>query len=217
MTFGELITEVSTGLGRFTTAQSTTQAPHWIQLAYGQLWGMEDWSFRQGVSTTVTATASTQQASNLPSDFGAVRGFWNAAGDRLKYLDADAFYDLYAATTTTGTPAHYSVINATVKLGPTPNVTAATYTMTYEKAPTQLTLTADVPTIPSEYHYLLVPGALCIGLALYSDFTSDMAKELWLTGIESMRKDYLSVIYGEIQQMGAYRPDAGLLGNRVWR
>lgn len=215
MTFAQLITEVTTGTDRFTTAQANSAA-RWVQFSYGQVWTSENWSFRQGVVTNCTTTPNTVTLGGTPADIGAVSGIWTDEGNRLIYLVSDDFFNLYTDGTVTGTPYHYTVINGVVYLGPTPNASSSAYRLTYEKAPTQLTDDTDIPSLPSEYHYLLVPGALAIGLALFNDFTFQFMRETYLTGLASMRADYLTDIYGEIQQAGAYRPELwGTTNNRV--
>jgi hypothetical protein len=175
----------------------------WINDRYAEVWGLEDWTFRTG-EATITATAGSATASGLPSDFGVVRGIWRDDGEPLAYLRAQDWNGIYLGAQQNGTPEHYKLVNGTLKFGPTPTGTAS-YTLFYDKKLTVLSADGDVPALPSEYHYMLVHGAIASGSVMVNDFTYQFAEQRWQNAIQGMRAAYLEDVKSGAQQMPAYR------------
>ena len=216
MSFSDLITEVATGSNRFTSGQNS-QCARWIQYVYGRTWSLENWNFRHGVVNNCTVTPGTVTLGGLPADLGTTSAVYADNGQRLMYLGTAEFFDLYSAGTVTGQPMHYTVVNgSSIYLGPTPSVASSTYRLMYEKAPTQLTNDADIPSLPSAFHYMLVPGALALGLSIYNDFTYQFMESQYQAALASMRLDYLADTYGEISQSGAFRPEPWRNNQTQW-
>ena len=194
MSFSDLVTEVENL--RFNSAQST-QIQRWINDRYAALWNADEWTFKYGQATGLTTTANSTVLGNLPSDFGMSLGIWRDDGYPVLYVPPRDFFNTWAASTQTGSPQQFTVINQAITLGPAAMDSLNTYSMVYEKRLTPLVNDADLPAIPSQHHYLLVTGALSMGLRLYNDFTWEFQEQAWQTGIQEMRQEWLNDQRGE--------------------
>lgn len=198
MTYSDICSEVQSL--RFGSAESAS-IKHWVNDRYAALWNADEWIFKYA-KANVTATTGSTLISNLPSDFGIVLGLWRADGMPLVWMPPKQFEDLYQGATDSAAPAFYTVINQVIYVGPTSNETSTSYLLLYEKRLTLLSADADVPAIPSEHHYLLVVGALALGLALHNDFTYQFMDGKWQQGIEEMRREWLADNRGDVSQWG---------------
>lgn len=194
MTFSDICTEITTI--RFSSAQSTS-IQRWVNDAYNELWTADEWTFRYGRSTTVTATAGSATLTNLPADFGIPIGLWRNDDTPLTYRTPRAFFNLYAGATDTGAPLFYTILDQSIIVGPIPDSTSAAYVVAYEKRFTAMTADSDGPAIPEGNHYLLVTGGMRTGCRLYNDFTYEFQDQAWTTGIAGMRREWLVDQRGE--------------------
>lgn len=186
---------------RFNENQRTS-VKYWINATYARLWASHNWPFKDGGPTTVGVTASTVTVdtsgiSNLmrPKDLQRDDGY------QLRYLRRREYDYLYAGSTSTGTPYHYTMINRTLYLGPIPSETAS-YTLLYEKRLTELSADADVPAFDSEFHMILVFGASAMGLMLENDPTWDSLDAQYREMLTLMTAHYLPHQAGENRQYG---------------
>lgn len=173
------------------------QIKNWINNRYAALWGMFDWTFRRA-EATCSLTAGTATLNGLPGDFGVSFGVWLGDGTRLEYLEPDDYNDLFYGVTDTGAPYKYTVFNQVITVGPIPATADGAVTIRYERRLTPLIDDSDLPMIPTEHHYVLVPGALSMGLALYNDFTYQFIESMWQEGIQTLQRDYLIEALPEI-------------------
>ena len=198
MQFSDLVTEVRTL--RFDTSYDTS-IKRWINDRYAALWNTDEWTFKYA-KTTVTVTSGSASVTGLPADFGVAVGLWRADGYPLRYMAPKAYENTYAGATDTAAPTFYTIINASILVGPVSNETSSSYTLLYEKRLTPLVADGDVPAIPSQHHYLLVVGALALGLAVVNDFTFQFQEQRWQEGVQEMRRDWLADQRGDSLQWG---------------
>lgn len=198
MTFAQIVSEVQAL--RF-NAQQTSSIQRWVNDRYAALWAADEWIFKYG-KANVTATAGSNLISDLPSDFGVSLGLWRADGYPLRWVPPRDFESLYQGSTDTAGPQFFTVINQAVIVGPTSNETSSNYLLLYEKRMTPLVADGDIPAIPPQHHYLLVVGALAMGLMLLNDFTFQFVEGQWQQGIEEMRREWLVDQRGEVAQWG---------------
>ncbi len=213
MTFLELQQELSTVPGaRFKSTQSSSYKK-WLNARAAELWGLEDWTFRKA-DVDLTVTAGSAEVTE-PTDLGIVLGIWTDLGDPLRYLTPRDYFAQHIGNTSTGVPIAYTVVNKQIKLDPTPNASSLTWHIYYDRAYCHkngagayvvgdMTLDDDSPALPSEAHYLLIHGAISMGSVNMNDFTYQFAEQGWLSGIESLRRNYLVDVRGEPQQWAAY-------------
>ena len=198
LTFGDIVSEVQRL--RF-SSQQTTSIQHWVNDRYAALWGADEWIFKYGKSN-VTVTTGSNLVTDLPDDFGMALGMWRADGYPLRWVAPRDFENLYQGSTDTGGPNFFTVINQVIMVGPSSNETSSSYLLLYEKRMTPLVADSDVPAIPTQCHYLLVVGALYLGLMLYNDFTFQFVEQQWQQGIAEMRQEWLADQRGEVAQWG---------------
>lgn len=153
-----------------------------------------DWRFMAG-SFSITAVNGT--ASYLPAAFTpAVTNFRDVRQDtvnvyltsranesRLRFMDYQTWFDTYnTGEQTTGRPVHYTIGNdQSIKLGQTPD---AAYTITgeYQKTAARMTVDADTPIYPAEFHMLPV----YLAMMKYGRFTA--ANEVFSDGERLYKK-----------------------------
>lgn len=111
-------------------------AKEWINYVYGQIWGLEEWTFKP-VTAPVSVTAGSQAVSNVPADFGIPHGLLNAQGVPLQFLDWREFQVRHYGETETAQPYEWTVVGegaaAQVLVGPLSNETSAAYLLLYER------------------------------------------------------------------------------------
>jgi hypothetical protein len=187
VTFLELQTAV---LERFEEDQRDN-SKRWINLRYGQLWTAERWTFRQTEANPVTAVG-VANLGTVPVNLGRVLGLWDENGVELNYYRPDQWNRNFLAdvATSTGAPWGYTVVNGAIKVGPTPSA-VATFTLLHLRRITSLVADGDVPELPAEYHWLLVPGAQAQGQIVKQDPNAGMSEQAYLQGIDLLRRDYL--------------------------
>ena len=198
MTFSDICSEVQSL--RFNSQQSAS-IQHWVNDRYAALWNADEWIFKYA-KANVTATTGSNLISDLPSDFGIAVGLWRADGLPLRWVPPRDFENLYQGSTDTAAPQFFTVIDQSIIVGPTSNETSSTYLLLYEKRMTPMVADTDVPAIPSQHHYLLVVGALYLGLMLMNDFTFQFVEGQWNQGIAEMRQEWLADQRGEVSQWG---------------
>lgn len=198
MSFSDICEEVRSI--RFSSNESTS-IQRWVNDRYAALWNADEWIFKYGKSN-VTATTGSSAITDLPSDFGIAIGLWRADGMPLRWMAPRAFENLYQGATDTGAPSFFTIIDQTIIVGPTSNETSSDYLLLYEKRMTPLVNDGDIPAIPSQHHYLLVIGAMALGLAMYNDFTFQFMDSRWQQGIAEMRQEWLADQRGEVAQWG---------------
>lgn len=205
MTFSQLVAEVETL--RFNSAQSTS-IQRWINDRYAALWNADEWIFKYAQVANLTTTAGSNALGNIPSDFGMALGLWRDDGYPILYAPPRDFFNTWQASTQQGSPQQFTVIDQTITLGPIADGSLNTYSMVYEKRLTPLVADGDIPAIPSQHHYLLVTGALSMGLRLYNDFTWEFQEQAWQSGIQEMRREWLNDQRGEVPQWGRDQVEA---------
>lgn len=193
-------------------AQQANSINSWLNLAYQQLWCMDAWPFRKVKPTAVSVSAASTGIMTMPSDFHRATGVYDVNGYPLRYLAPKAFSDVYVSNTQTGTPQDYTLYNNVVYIGPGPQQ-ATTMSLAYLRRISRLvngttdtagvmTDDADVPTFPSEYHYMLVFGAMSLGLRLENDPTYPSVDDSWQMSLQLMRSDLMPADQGENIQFG---------------
>jgi hypothetical protein len=179
LNFGEIQTALIGGqdYGLFSSATSVND---WLVKRYGDVWAAADWPFKIALPTTLNAVGGTV-AATAPADMFKPVMLFDSVDNPLEYLDPRQFYEAWGslAATSTGSPTHYSFLDGTVLLGPTPSASQV-MKLVYErtlsvKAAGGVTWVAgswdkstltQVPAWHDSFHYMLVHGAASIGLGL---------------------------------------------------
>ena len=212
MTFKELQDECIRT--RFKEGQRTS-IRSWINLRYHVLWGLADWPWKR-VGPADFAITAADTTPTMPSDFDRPLLMYDDQGEQVQWLEPDEFDATYLARELqgqSGKPSGFKWVAGTITIGPIPD-SNYTYKLVYERgmsylasggAETTGSLTADndQPIWDTQYHYVLVPGAIATGLRLENDPTYEQMEEEFQTIIQSMRDHYLPVVatYGN-QQFG---------------
>lgn len=166
---------MKTALKRYAGVDATDPLVDWVNAALHEFEEAYDWPFMETVANQPTVAADAQLT--LPSDFFklAKAKVVIAAGasvarsaltyvPRLRFED-ESTYDPF----TTGEPTHYTLIGMDQMLvWPIPD---GVYTVRvfYQKSLVDLAADADVPGLPSRYHYTIVEGAAVRALQAESE------------------------------------------------
>lgn len=134
------------------------------------------WPFFETQVTNLAYAIGVRSAA-LPTDAFRVSAVWNATDQfRLTPIEGrNEVYLLFPDQNETGQPTQYRVFSNTLQVYPLPEK-ATTLQVEYFAGPAATLLVAggDVPVFPSQYHRLLVEGAL--SRAYTDDGNSDWAK-----------------------------------------
>lgn len=199
MTYRELVDGV---LERFDET-TRTDAKRWVNAKYAMVWALERWTFKY-VSELASVTVSSD-ALTTTTTFARIRRLWNSTGDRLIYMSPEHFWAIYhygKVQGTTGLPESYTVVNDIVALGPVSSETSSNYRIVGLRRFSELSADADTPLLPSEFHWMLIPGAQAHGQALRQDPAATLNEQLFRDGIDSMRRDYLMDVAAEPEFWG---------------
>lgn len=206
MTFDQILDQV---LADGFSSTKREPAKEWVNAAYQWLWDAEEWSFRTGVAT-VGVTAGSANVGAMPTDFGIAVYLLNSDGEPLRPIqDVRQFYALYGDGEQ-GVPEAFTVVGATsLRVGPVSSVTESDWQLVYEKQAIALSNGTDVPSIPGNYHMGIVQKARAEGMRLLGIPLWQGQLDAALETLDAMRQSYLSPIRGEVEQVGAFRPDLG--------
>lgn len=183
----------------------------WINQVYQQVWVAADWHFKYIYSNNLNVVAGSSTPV-LPGDFGNVISVFDDQGFQLTYLTPQEFSSLWRGNTGTGKADTYTVVGGTLHLGITPS-TSLTYTMDYMRRVSHLDdgVTAaagfmdsdnDTPLWDSEHHYMLVPGAMALGMKESNDFTFGPLEEEYKMGLAAMVDEMIPPDTPENRQYG---------------
>ncbi len=166
---------------------------NWINSAYWQIWVAEEWEFRYATKS-VTVTSGSQTVTALPTDLGPTRSLSRSDGQKLVSLPLVEFERLYFNNDNpeTGAPEAYTVLDGSMLVGPTSNVTATDYLLVYEREYTALSLDGDTPLTPQGADFALVFGAAQIGLKIQNDFTWQFFAQDFQAQLDALRRGYLA-------------------------
>jgi hypothetical protein len=158
------------GYGTDTAAQQIL----FINEVYREVCGLNRWKFLEGQDTSLTTIVS-QQAYNLSSTAGGGinlnGGAWRNLDavrieiaplieyNNLKYKQPEEFMELWEIDRDVSTPYYWTFYTQQLWLYPVPD-NAYTVRIDYIIEPPDLSLGTDVPLIPTQYHDILVWGAV---------------------------------------------------------
>lgn len=202
MTFLEL---VNMTLAEGFSEQKREAAEEWVNAAYLWFWDAEEWSFKTAVAN-VDVVAGTVTAA-VPSDFGIALYLLNADGDPLRPIQDVRQYFAEYGDGEQGEPEAFTIIgSSTLRLGPVPS-TGGVYQLVYEKFATPMTSPTGTPLLPSGYHMGIVHKARADGFRQHGIPLADGEMQNAQDVLEQLRQNYLSPVRGEIEQVGAFRPN----------
>jgi hypothetical protein len=169
---------------------------------------------RTGQDVESYSTTSDDATLALPSDFLRIIDLANTDDDDLlRVIDLRSFDDLPSQT---GQPTYYVIIGQNVTLYPTPD---AVYPLQlrYWSLPPAMTSDGVSPTIPAQYHHLLVRYALMRAFQRENDYeAAAYYREQFENDVQKLR--------GEVQYEGQDGPrqvpgmwDDGVQPLGVWR
>lgn len=188
MNFLEIQNEVLSD--RFAESKRAS-AKRWINARYGRLWGMEPWSFKK-LDTTVTLPLGASTVS-IAASVQRIFNVWDVTtgtqGTPMRLIRPEDFYD--ESVSSSGIPNGVTVINGVLKADRLAS-SNRTLRIIGETKFTELSADADIPAIPSEFHYTLVHGAAAEGLRLENDPSWQGFEDDWTRGIEDMKRNYMT-------------------------
>jgi hypothetical protein len=172
----------------------------WINQRYAWLWSQQEWPFKKNALANLTVTAG-DSTPTMPTGVTVVNRIYNQSGTEVFYLTPDQFDDLYTNQPNTGVPANWTMINSQVYLGPTPDG-AYTFKIAYESRMTPLVANTDTPLIPSEYHNILITGALSAGMREEGDLKWMQVESEFQMLYDAMVQEFLPPDRGSPRQYG---------------
>lgn len=138
-------------------------------------------------ATSDFSTVSGTSMYALPADFARTRSLHRT--DLGRELVAVGLRDIDRSVITSGTPYAYALDGANVHLYPTPDQ-AYPLEIRYWKLPPVLSADSDVPTIPADYHNLLVYWATAEAFRAEDDHpTADKWQALYDKGLAQFSAD----------------------------
>ncbi len=162
-----------------------------INSRYGRMWALEPWSFKRAlVSYTMPLSASTvtlaalglQKVESIHTDLPA--SFTRLYADRPEMA-------LDWSDTTGGHSYAFTLIGDSIRLD-RPSLTSNDLQILGQLKWSKLVNDADVPLIPEEYHFALVPGAAADMLLRESDPSWQGEEKSFNDQVAEMRLSYMS-------------------------
>lgn len=159
MTLAELRTAVKAfGYGN----EDDTFLTSWINTAYQDVAGRARWRWTEGIST-VTTTGGLP-TTTLPTSlyFGDLRSITSGLATPYYINNKSEMDDLHLRTgLVNGTPQAYTILGPVIYWYPIPNAVYS-YRLYVWNAPTLLAADGDTPTLPANFHQVLVLGAMML-------------------------------------------------------
>lgn len=144
-----------------------------VNTAYGDvLQALPFFPWNEAV-TTLTYNANVRSVA-LPTDAWQVLSVFDTTDiwPMVELEGREQYLNLYPLQTEVGSPIHYRLFNNTIQIYPLPQGTTV-LTVEYVAMPADLSADSDVPVIPSQWHDLLVVGA--VAKAYRDDGNSEQA------------------------------------------
>lgn len=197
---------------RFNAGQATS-IDYWINLAYMQLWGMEQWPWRKVAPESVTLNAGTIGTITPPTQMHRPLQLFDEDGYPLNWVKPKEFSAAYQSSTSNGTPADWTIYNGTIYVAPGP-ASSQSLSLSYLRRVAHyngsavdtagvMSDDADYPIFPSEWHYGLVFGAMSLGQRLSNDPTYTQNEEAWQTYLQLLKSEFMPADEPEPSQYGA--------------
>jgi hypothetical protein len=198
---------------------SETGLDYWIDVAYEDIWGSFDWTFRKvrQLSWWTTADGTSlgvpTQVPLMPGTFQEIDAVYDQNGDELDQLEQLDFDRKYTPQTV-GQPCEYTVVDRQIILGPTPEgpypfLLSFRRTVSCRNAAGQVK--AGVMTLPDDTpiwygrHYIVVIRAKLLGLKDRDDPTWLDLQDEFVGLLDGMHGDYTETL-ATGYQLPAYRP-----------
>lgn len=193
-------------------AGKIAQVKNWVGQAEIAAWNAADWDFKRVplANLSVTAGIATE-----PADLGKVRVLEDPRGDALEYLEPDIFERAFATSADfPGIADFYTVINRQILIGSTET---GTFKLAYRRRYTHLnnagqpvqglmSADTDTPIWDSEFHYVLVPWAMILGMKLENDPSAEGLRNQRDEMLGWMMDEHLGGgVEGRVMQYGAPR------------
>lgn len=185
MTLAQLRTELKSRLNDVNKKfLSDARCNAFINRSYHSICEADDWPWLR----TTTSGSAPLTISDMRSIFTVVDSTQDVA---LVGIDERTLIDhVDDDLTTTGTPTYYYRTSDTV-LSIYPVSTTDTIKVTYLKVPTDLSLDADTPVVPTRYHMAIVDGAECHARKDNGDYVATAACEAAFgRALQEMRETY---------------------------
>ena len=203
MTFSEIYGAVIDA--RFKSSQ-TMAAKRWINMREAQVWSAAEWPWKIVGPTTLTVEAG-DATPTLPTGMYQPLAVYDDQGCRLSYMIQSDFDDAYLYSQingTTGRPTSFKWNNGTLTLGDVPDI-AYNFMVTFTRKLSHYTNTAvitsgpmtadsDYPVYDSEWHQMLVIGAIATGLKVENDPTWEPLEMEFTTTLATMIDHYLPAV-----------------------
>lgn len=212
MTYDEIVQEVIDF--RFREGLRSN-VKRWVNHREAMLWTAAEWPFRHAPLTQLSINLG-DATPQLASDYDRPDLIFDDQGQELLWLTANDFdrnfrYGFIQGDT--GRPAVYKWADRVLTLAPTPD-TYYSYTHSYMRKLCHFNAGGDIvvgpmssgtdyPMYDSQWHYILVLGALATGLKVENDPTYPGIEDEFNVMLQSMREAYLpSIVAGANLQYG---------------
>jgi hypothetical protein len=201
--FSEIYDDVITA--RFKATQ-TTQIKRWINLREAQIWAAAEWPWKIVGPTALVVTAADNTPA-LPADIDRPTAVYDDNGYRLSYLIQTEFDDAFLPSqiaSTSGRPSAFKWNNGVLTLGVVPSP-GYSFTLTYLRklchyasgaviTSGPMTADTDYPIFDTEWHEILVIGAIATGLKLENDPTWQSLEQEFALMLSNMADHYLPAV-----------------------
>lgn len=171
---------------------------------------------RTGEAEVSYVTALNDRSLELPADFSRLLDLFNESTDELLIpLDPRQFDTLPESR---GRPTHYTVIGDEILLYPIPDGAHA-IDLRYWSLPVDMVADGDEPSIPKQYHQILVGYAMYKAYLRENDYqAAQVWAAEWSAGVLKMRGEVQADVFDGPRQVGGSWGDPhGLPQLNVWR
>lgn len=201
---------------RFNTdTTKAAQILNWINLAEAELWESADWNFKRVPVANLTVVSGVATMSGVP-DFSKGIALYDPSGVPLVLMRPDDFEAAFrVGNPTTGTlPYAWTVINRQIYVGP---AVSGTFKLAYRRRVFHYNNTdtlqtgvmandTDKPFMDSEFHYILVPWAMIIGMKLENDPTNQILVDMRDGLLRRMMDEHVGGVEKQVEFWGDPMP-----------
>lgn len=175
----------------------------YVNARYGRVWASEPWTFKRiAVTQSMTDSDVTLSALGLQR----IEGVWRVQGNYNYESNPLRPEDFFRWTSAIGgTPYEYTVYGDTLHLDKSPSSTTD-FVILGEKKFVPLVNNTDEPLLPSEFHMILVHGAISEALRMESDPSWQGAEQDYQAYLEDMKRGYLTAVRNYADAYPAWVP-----------
>lgn len=195
-------------IGRGIASSLSQYMDTWVNEAYDIIYNSYLWDWKVGYHTLAYTVGTQDYAlTTVASDCESIISMVQSGYPPLTRVPLYQFLNSLAMSESGDRPLAYTMVGSSLRLGPV-HASAGTIGVYYNKTKTDLVADADIPLIPTKWHYVLVQLAYAKALSYDDNDAWEREYGIYLGYLKDMKREQ-NINIDEFPKMPFVRPDGG--------